>query len=293
MLELGVLPDHLLVLGGGYIGLEFAQMFRRFGSRVTIVQRHAQLLPREDEDAATALRDVLTGEGVDVLLAADARQVMPHDGDLRLVCDTPAGERVLAGSHLLVATGRRPNTDDLNLAAAGVEVDRRGHVVVDERLATSAPGIFAVGDVKGGPAFTHISYDDHRILRTNLLDGGNATTQGRMVPYVVFTDPELARVGLSETDARRRGRPLRIARLAMNHVARALEMDEAQGFIKIVIDADSDQILGATILGVAAGELMSTIEVAMMARLPASALRDAVFAHPTLAESLNNAMPAS
>lgn len=293
MLELGVLPDHLLVLGGGYIGLEFAQMFRRFGSRVTVVQRHAQLLPREDEDAATALRDVLAGEGVDVLLAADARQVMPHDGDLRLVCDSPAGERVVTGSHLLVAAGRRPNTDDLNLGAAGVEVDARGHVVVDERLATSAPGIFAVGDVKGGPAFTHISYDDYRILRTNLLDGGNATTRGRMVPYVVFTDPELARVGLSETEARRRGRPLRIARLAMNRVARALEIDEAHGFIKIVIDADSDQILGATILGVAAGELMSTIEVAMMARLPASALRDAVFAHPTLAESLNNAMSAS
>jgi pyruvate/2-oxoglutarate dehydrogenase complex dihydrolipoamide dehydrogenase (E3) component len=290
MLELGVLPDHLLVLGGGYIGLEFAQMFRRFGSRVTVVQRHAQLLPREDEDVATALRDILAAEGVEILLSAEARQVVPESGGLRLVCDTAPGERAVAGSHLLVAAGRTPNTDALNLAATGVAVDARGHVQVDEWLETTTPGIFAVGDVKGGPAFTHISYDDHRILRANLLHGEHASTRGRIVPYVVFTDPELARVGLSEGEARRQGRNFRVARIAMNRVARALEMDEAHGFIKVVIDRDSDQILGATILGVEAGELMSAIEVAMMGELPSAALRDGVFAHPTLAESLNTVM---
>jgi len=293
MLELGVVPDHLIVLGGGYVGLEFAQMFRRFGSRVTIVQRRPQLLPREDVDAATALRDLLVAEGLDVLLSTEARRVALRDDKIHLVCDTPNGDRKFTGTHLLVAAGRTPNTDSLDLGAAGVDVDTRGHVKVDEHLATSAPGVFAVGDVKGGPAFTHISYDDYRILRTNLIDGGHATTRARMVPYVVFTDPELARIGLSESEARRSGRPLRVAKLAMNRVARALEMDESLGFIKVVIDADSDQILGATILGVEAGELMSAIEIAMMGKLPASALRDAVFAHPTLAESLNNVMSAT
>jgi pyruvate/2-oxoglutarate dehydrogenase complex dihydrolipoamide dehydrogenase (E3) component len=290
MLELGALPDHLVVLGGGYVGLEFAQMFRRFGSRVTIVQRRAQLLPREDVEVATALGDILAADGIDVRLEADARRVVGHDGGFALVVETPAGNAVVEGTHLLVAVGRTPNSDDLNLAATGVEVDAHGYVKVDERLATSAPGIFAVGDVKGGPAFTHVSYDDYRVLRTNLIDGGQATTRGRLVPYVVFTDPELARVGLSADQARRSGRSIRVARLAMDRVARALEMDEARGFIQVVIDAENDQILGATILGVEAGELMSVIEVAMLAKLPASVLRDAIFAHPVLAESLNTVM---
>ncbi|WAS91561.1 mercuric reductase [Nannocystis punicea] len=292
MLELAVVPEHLLVLGGGYVGLEFAQMFRRFGSRVTIVQRAAQLLPREDADAATAIQEVLAADGIEICLESQARRVIRAGDGIELTCDSPVGSRRFAGSHLLVATGRAPNTDSLDLAAAGIAVDDGGYVKVDERLATSASGVYAVGDVKGGPAFTHIAYDDHRILLTNLLSGGQATTRGRMVPYVVFTDPELARVGLSETEARRQGRKIEVARIGMDRVARALEMDEARGFIKIVIDADSDKFLGATILGVAAGELMSTIEVAMMGGLPASALRDATFAHPTLAESLNTVMTA-
>jgi pyruvate/2-oxoglutarate dehydrogenase complex dihydrolipoamide dehydrogenase (E3) component len=292
MLELAVVPEHLLVLGGGYVGLEFAQMFRRFGSRVTIVQRARQLLPREDADAAAAIGEVLAADGIEIWLESQARRVAREGDGIALVCDTPVGERRFAGSHLLVATGRTPNTETLDLGAAGIAVDDRGHVKVDERLATSAPGVFAVGDVKGGPAFTHIAYDDYRILRANLLASGQATTRGRMVPYVVFTDPELARVGLSETEARRQGRSIRAARIGMNRVARALEMEEARGFIKVVIDADSDKILGATILGVAAGELMSMIEVAMMGGLPASALREATFAHPTLAESLNTVMAA-
>lgn len=292
MLELGTLPEHLLVLGGGYVGLEFAQMFRRFGSRVTIVQRAKQLLPREDADAAAAICEVLAAEGIEIWLESQARRVTRDGEQIALTCDTRVGERRLVGSHLLLATGRTPNTDLLNLAAAGIEVDARGHVKVDERLATSAPGVFAVGDVKGGPAFTHIGYDDYRILHTNLLDGGEATTRGRMVPYVVFTDPELARVGLSEAEARREGRAVQMAWMGMDRVARALEMDEARGFIKVVIDGETERILGATILGVAAGELMSVLEVAMMGGLTASSLRDATFAHPTLAESLNNVMAA-
>ncbi|MCY0994719.1 mercuric reductase [Nannocystis sp. ILAH1] len=292
MLELGTLPEHLLVLGGGYVGLEFAQMFRRFGSRVTIVQRAKQLLPREDADAAAAIREVLATEGIEIWLESQARRVTRDGEQIALTCETRDGERTFVGSHLLIATGRTPNTDSLNLAAAGIEVDARGQVKVDERLATSAPGVFAVGDVKGGPAFTHIAYDDYRILHTNLLGGGEATTRGRMVPYVVFTDPELARVGLSEAEARGEGRAIRVARMGMDRVARALEMDEARGFIEIVIDAETERILGATILGVAAGELMSVLEVAMMGGLTASMLRDATFAHPTLGESLNNVMTA-
>ncbi|MDC0716703.1 mercuric reductase [Nannocystis bainbridge] len=292
MLELAVVPEHLLVLGGGYVGLEFAQMFRRFGSRVTIVQRAAQLLPREDADVGAAIGAVLATDGIEIWLSSQARRVANQGQAIALVCDTPGGERSLVGSHLLVATGRTPNTEALDLQAAGIEVDAGGHVKVDERLATSAPGVFAVGDVKGGPAFTHIAYDDHRILRTNLLEGGQATTRGRMVPYVVFTDPELARIGLSGADARREGRDIRVARIGMDQVARALEMDEARGFLEVVIDARSQQILGATILGVGAGELMAVIEVAMMGGLTAPALRDATFAHPTLAECLNTVMAA-
>jgi pyruvate/2-oxoglutarate dehydrogenase complex dihydrolipoamide dehydrogenase (E3) component len=201
---------------------------------------------------------------------------------------TPEGERTLTGSHLLVAAGRAPNTDALNLDIAGVRVDNGGTVKVSERLETNVPGIYAVGDVKGGPAFTHISYDDFRILRTNLLDGGNATTTGRLVPYTVFIDPQLGRIGLSEQEAREKGRIIRVAKMPMSYVARALEVDEPRGFMKAVVDADTREILGGAILGLEGGELMAILEVAMLERLPYTVLRDAVFAHPTLAESLNN-----
>ncbi|HEV3122601.1 MAG TPA: mercuric reductase [Isosphaeraceae bacterium] len=291
IMELDAVPEHLLILGGGYIGLEFGQMFRRFGSRVTIVQRSRQLLPREDPDVAEAIAAILREDGIEVLLNAVATQVeqtAPGGKDPRLVVKTPEGERTVQGSHLLVATGRTPNTEDLNLPAAGVQTDERGYVRVNERLETNVPGIYALGDVKAGPAFTHISYDDYRILKANLLEGKAATTTGRMVPYTVFMDPQLGRVGLTEQEARALGRPIRVAKMPMSHVARALELDEARGFMKVVIDAESAQILGCAILGIEGGEIMSALQIAMMGRVPYTALRDATFAHPTLAESLNN-----
>ena len=288
IMELDVLPEHLLVLGGGYIGLEFGQMFRRFGSAVTVVQRGKQLLAREDTDIAEEVTKILREDGVEVLLETQALRAEKADSTVRLTVRTPTGERVLSGTHLLVAAGRAPNTDGLNLGAAGVQIDERGFVQVNERLETNAHGVYGLGDVKGGPAFTHISYDDFRIIRTNLLEGGNATTTGRLVPYTVYIDPQLGRVGLSEGEARTQGRRVRVAKLPMAHVARALEMDEPRGFMKAVVDADTNQILGCAILGVEGGELMSMLEIAMMGSLPYTTLRDGIFAHPTLAEALNN-----
>jgi pyruvate/2-oxoglutarate dehydrogenase complex dihydrolipoamide dehydrogenase (E3) component len=288
VMELEAVPDHLLVLGGGYVGLEFGQMFRRFGSRVTVIHRGPTLLGREDPDVAEEVAKILREDGLDVILEAETRDVQAAPEGYRLRVRTPQGERTVTGSHLLVATGRVPNTEDLNLAAAGIETDQDAFIRVDERLETTAPGVYALGDVKGGPAFTHIAYDDFRIARTNLLEGGHATTAGRLVPYTVFLDPQLGRVGLSETEARARGHRVRVARLPMSRVARAREVDETRGFMKAVVEADSGRILGAAILGVEGGEVMSVVQVAMMGGLPYTALREAVFAHPTLAESLNN-----
>ncbi len=289
IMELDTVPEHLLVVGGGYVGLEFGQMFRRFGSRVTIIQRGAYLLTREDADVAGEVANILREDGIEVLLETrPVRVEQSSAGNISLTVQTPAGERTLTGSHLLVATGRVPNTDWLNLDAAGIRVDKRGFIEVNERLETNVPGIYALGDIKGGPAFTHISYDDFRIIRTNLLEKGNASIHGRLVPYTVFIDPQLGRIGLSETDARAEGRDIKVAKMPMNYVARALEVDESRGFMKAVVDAGTGQILGAAILGIEGGEIMAMLEVAMIGKVPYTVLRDAVFAHPTLAESLNN-----
>jgi pyruvate/2-oxoglutarate dehydrogenase complex dihydrolipoamide dehydrogenase (E3) component len=287
IMELGEVPRHLLVLGGGYIGLEFAQMFRRFGSAVSVVQRGKQLLAREDPDVAEEVNKVLRTDGIEVLLETDAVRVEKDGSDIRLTVRGGGGERTLTGSHLLVAAGRMPNTDRLNLAAAGVETDRGGYVRVNERLETNVAGVYALGDVKGGPAFTHISYDDYRIVETNLLKNGNASTAGRMVPYTVFIDPQLGHIGLHEEEARKQGRKVRVAKMPMSWVARALETDEARGLLKAVVDADSGQILGCTVLGLEGGEIMTMVEVAMMGKLPYTALRDATFSHPGLGEGLN------
>ena len=288
IMELDEVPEHLLVLGGGYVGLEFAQMFRRFGSEVTVVQRGEQLLAREDDDVAEGVAEILREDGIEVLLETEAlRAEQTENGGIQLRVRTPDGERTLAGSHLLVAIGRPPNTDSLDLDAAGVRTDKRGFVEVDERLETNVPGVYALGDAKGGPAFTHISYDDFRIIKTNLLDGGDASIAERLVSYTVYVDPQLGRVGLSEREAREQGRNFRVAKMPMSHVARALEMDETRGMMKAVVDVDTDQILGCAILGIEGGEIMSMIHIAMMGKLPYTALRDGPFAHPTLAESLN------
>jgi pyruvate/2-oxoglutarate dehydrogenase complex dihydrolipoamide dehydrogenase (E3) component len=288
IMELDTVPEHLLVLGGGYVGLEFGQMFRRFGSRVTIVQSAGQLLNREDPDIAQEVAKILQQDGVEVLLNATANRVSQSDGSIRLEVQQQGHSTALAGSHLLVATGRIPNSDTLNLAAAGVQTDDHGFIKVNGRLETTSNGIYALGDIKGGPAFTHISYDDFRIIRTNLIEKGSATTDGRLVPYTVFIDPQLGRVGSSETEARKQKRNIRVAKLPMTSVARALEVDETRGFMKAIVDGETNQILGAAVLGIEGGEVMSAFQVAMMGKLPYTALRDGVFAHPTLAESLNN-----
>jgi pyruvate/2-oxoglutarate dehydrogenase complex dihydrolipoamide dehydrogenase (E3) component len=287
IMELNGLPEHLLVLGGSYVGLEFAQMFRRFGSEVTIVQRSGQLMGREDPDVAEAVADIMREDGIEVLLNTQTARAEQDEGKILLTVNTTDGERTLEGSHLLVAAGRPPNTETLDLEAAGIEMDKRGFIVTNERLETNAEGVYAIGDVKGGPAFTHISYDDFRIISTNLLEGGSATIADRLVPYTMFIDPQLGRIGLSEQEARDQGRDVLVAKIPMSYVARAIEMDETRGFMKAVIDAETNRILGCAVLGIEGGEIMAMIQIAMMGDLPYTALRDAVFAHPTLAESLN------
>lgn len=287
IMELQRLPEHLVVLGGDYIGLEFSQMFRRFGARVTVVNRDDRLLPREDPDVAAAVEAILREDGIEIVHRASVERVAGGVG-VELRVRTPDGPATVTGSHLLAAVGRTPNTDRLDLAAAGLAADRAGYLPVNGRLETAVPGIYAIGDVKGGPAFTHISYDDYRILRTNWLERGDATVDGRYVPNTMFIDPQLATVGLNESEAKRRGVPYRLAKMPMAYVARALEMSESRGLMKALVDPASDRILGCTILGIEGGELMSMIQIAMMGGLPYTRLRDAIWAHPTLAESLNN-----
>lgn len=289
IMELDAVPKHLLVMGGGYIGLEFGQMFRRFGSEVTVVQRGKQLLAREDDDIAEEVAKVLREDGLEILLETEAVSVSKSaDGGINLKIKNANGERTLSGSHLLAAVGRIPNSDLLNLESSGVKIDKRGFIQVNDRLETSAPDVYALGDVKGGPMFTHISYDDFRIIRSNLLEKGNATITGRLVPYTVFIDPQLGRVGLTETEAREKGLNFKVAKMPMNYVARALEMDESRGFMKAIVDADTKQIFGGAIFGIEGGEMMAALQMAMMGKLPYTILRDAVFAHPTLAEAFNN-----
>jgi pyruvate/2-oxoglutarate dehydrogenase complex dihydrolipoamide dehydrogenase (E3) component len=287
IMELDTVPEHLMVLGGGYVGLEFGQMFRRFGSHVTIVHSHAQLLPDEDTDVAREIEKILTEDGIDLVLEARALNVS-RGGNITVQIETRGDVRAITGSQLLVATGRTPNTDSLNVKAAGIETDARGYIKTNAQLETNVSGVYALGDIKGGPAFTHISYDDYRIIRSNVLKGGHASIAGRLIPYTVFIDPQLGRVGITEAEAQSNGMDIEIAKMPMSRVARALEVDESRGFMKAVIDAKTQQILGAAVLGIEGGELMSMIQLAMMGRVPYTALRDGIFAHPTLAESLNN-----
>jgi pyruvate/2-oxoglutarate dehydrogenase complex dihydrolipoamide dehydrogenase (E3) component len=288
IMELAKVPPHLVVLGGGYVGLEFAQLFRRLSSRVTVVQRAGQLLSGEDKDIADAVATILQEDGIQIHLNAAVEKVSRLRNRITAKFRAAGKSRKVEGTHLLVATGRVPNSDTLNLPAAAISTDARGFIRVNEKLETSAKDIFALGDIKGGPAFTHISYDDFRILRTNLLENGCASTANRLVPYTVFIDPQLGRIGLSEAEARAQNRAIRVAKMPMNYVARALEVDESRGFMKAIVDANTNQILGAAVLGLEGGEIMAQLQIAMMGQLPYTTLRDAVFAHPTLAESLNN-----
>jgi pyruvate/2-oxoglutarate dehydrogenase complex dihydrolipoamide dehydrogenase (E3) component len=281
LMRLTEVPRHLLVIGGGYIGLEFGQMFRRFGSEVTVVHSHDQLLPREDADVAAELQKALEAEGIRFLLNAQTERVTRRDGDV--VLGLRGGEE-LVGSHLLLAAGRRPNTDDLGLDKAGIQVNRQGFVTVNERLETNVPGVWALGDVKGGPAFTHISYNDFQIVFGNLIEGKNLSTVGRPVPYAVFTDPQLGRVGLTEKEARATGKRLKIGKIPMSWVARAIERDETAGLMKLIVDAETDRVLGAAILSTEGGELIQVLSAFMLTGAPYTLLKGAIYIHPTLAE---------
>jgi pyruvate/2-oxoglutarate dehydrogenase complex dihydrolipoamide dehydrogenase (E3) component len=263
-------------------------MFRRFGSRITIIQSGPQLLSGEDADVAGEVASILTQDGIDVQLNTKAERVQKEAAQIQVSTRTGDETRTVQGSHLLVAIGRTPNTDSLNVPAAGIVTDKRGFIRVNSKLETSVEGVFALGDIKGGPAFTHISYDDFRILRTNLIEHGDASTKGRMVPYTLFIDPQLGRIGFTEAEARAKKAKIRVAKMPMNYVARALEIDETRGFLKVIVDDRSGKILGAAILGIEGGEVMSMLQLAMMGKLKYSRLRDGTFAHPTLAESLNN-----
>lgn len=285
-LELGRLPEHLVVLGGGFVGLELAQAMRRFGSRVTMLVRGQQLAGREDRDVAEAILQLFQDEGIKVLFNTQLLGVEGLSGQgLRMRLREPQGEPTLEGSDLLVAVGRVPNTQGLGLEKTGVEMDGRGYIRVNERLQTSAPGIWAMGECAGSPQFTHVATDDFRIVRDNLT-GGNRTTTGRLVPFCIFTDPELARVGLNESEAQKRAIPYRLTRIPIAAVRRAHTLSETRGFIKALISAESDEILGLTAFGTEAGELMSIVQTAMLAKLPYTSLRDAILAHPTIAEGL-------
>jgi pyruvate/2-oxoglutarate dehydrogenase complex dihydrolipoamide dehydrogenase (E3) component len=286
LLELDRLPAHLIVLGGGYVGLEFAQAYRRFGSRVTVVQHGPQLAGHEDPDVADALGRLFADEGIEVLLSAEALQVEGRSGEgVRLRVRTPQGERHLEGSDILAATGRTPNTAGIGLDTAGVRLDGRGYVQVNDRLETSAPDVWAIGECAGSPQFTHVSEDDFGIIRDNLA-GGKRTTRDRLIPFCLFTDPPLARVGLSEGEARRRGVAVRVAKLPMGAVLRTRTTDETRGFMKALLDARTDRILGFTMFGPEAGEVMAVVQTAMLAGMPYTGLRDAILAHPTMAEGL-------
>ena len=288
IMELDELPQHLIILGGGYIGLEFGQMFRRFGSRVTIIQHAARLLMNEDEDISDEVAAILREDGITVLTSSTPVAVeRAAGGRVRLTIRTADGEQELEGSHLLAAIGRIPNTEALNLEAAGIRLNDQGFIAVDEYLQTSIPGVSAMGDVTGSPAFTHSSYDDYRILHANLVRHEKASTRDRIVPYTVFIDPQLGRVGLTEREARTRGRAIRVAKLPMNAVIRAIETGETRGFMKAVIDEDTRQILGCAILGSEGGEIMTAIQVAMLGKLTDTAMANAIFTHPLLAEGLN------
>jgi pyruvate/2-oxoglutarate dehydrogenase complex dihydrolipoamide dehydrogenase (E3) component len=289
LLTLTEQPKHLLIMGGSYIGVEFGQLMRRLGSRVTIIDSKPRLMAREDADVSQPLQDVLAAEGVELVLGAETRRVArAADGSLTLTVTTKDGERHLHGSHLLVAVGRQPNTQDLGLENTDIKLDKKGYIQVNEHLQTGTRGVYALGDVKGGPQFTHISYDDYRIVRDAILHGKQRETLGRPLPYVVFTEPQLGRIGLSKTEAKKQGIPYRVSRLPARTIGRAVQTGETEGFIEVLVGAD-DRLLGAAVFCEQGGEIMTMLQLAMAGGLRYQNLENMIIAHPTWGEVLNNA----
>ena len=288
ILQLKELPEHLLIIGGGYVGMEFGQMYRRFGSRVTMIVRSDRLSTKEDEDISTEIHKIFRDDDIDLRLSAETQKINKRSGSIDVVVKVDNHEETISCSHILIATGRKPDTEILNPSATGVNTNEKGFIRVDNKLQTDVKGIYALGDVNGGPAFTHIAYHDHLVIYNNLIHGRNETTDGRLVPYCMYIDPQLGRVGITEQEAREKGLNVQIAKLPMSSVARAIETGDTRGLMKAVVDKVSKKILGAAILGAEGGEIMSIIEVAMMGELTYDKVRDAIFAHPSYAESLNN-----
>jgi pyruvate/2-oxoglutarate dehydrogenase complex dihydrolipoamide dehydrogenase (E3) component len=289
VMELDEVPDHLVVIGGGAVGLEFGQLFRRLGGDVTIVHHSGQLLSREDPDIADAVAGILREDGITIELDASPTRIDRSGNGVRLTIERKDGATAtIDASQVLAAAGRVPNTDSLDVEQTGLELDKRGYIETDDRLETKIPGIYAIGDIRPGPKFTHISYDDYRILKANLIDGGDRKVSDRQEPYTTFIDPQLGRVGLSEGQARKQGVPYKVGKLLMSGIARAIETGETRGVMKVLVHAETDRILGAAVLGPEGGEIMAMLQVAMMGNLPYTALRDGVFTHPNLSEALNN-----
>ncbi len=289
ILELTAVPEHLLIVGGGYIGLEFAQMFRRFGAKVTLLERGDRLMPKEDIDVCQVMSDIFDEDGIDVKINTSPLKFHKNSEQIiQVTLDRKGNSEVINCSHVLIATGRKPQTSHLGLERTNITLDKKGYISVNEFLETSVKNIYALGDVKGGPAFTHISYNDYVVVTNRLLQAGNKTTKDRMVPYCMFTDPQLGRVGLTEVEAKQKGLNYLVAKIPMKNVARAIEKAETRGFMKAIVDKDTKQILGATIIGEDGGEIMSILQMAMMGGITYEQIRFTIFAHPLYAESLNN-----
>ena len=289
ILELEQLPTHLLIIGGGYIALEFSQIFRRLGSVVTIIEKSSRLLPKEDEDVGLELSRILEAEGVKIITDATIKRVVGETNEFMTI-EILASEKsfALSGTHLLIATGRTPNTENLDLSKTGIHVDEKGYIPVNDHLETTEAGIYALGDVKGGPAFTHVSYHDYIVLADNLFGKKNASIRNRLIPYCVFTDPELGRIGLTEKECIESGLNFSVAKMKTSFIARAIETGETSGFIKAIVDNGTNKILGVAVISANGGELMSLLQIAMLGNLNYDQLRDTMFAHPTYAEAINN-----
>lgn len=288
LLDVGEKPAHLLILGSGYIAMEFGQMFRRFGSEVTILERAPRILTKEDEDVAEAVMEILKEDGITIITSAQVKEAGQQQGKINLTFEVNGAKQTLSGSHLLIGAGRAPDTEALQLPKTGVATDEKGYIIVNDQLETNVEGIYALGDVKGGPAFTHISYNDHLIVAQHILEKKHSSIKNRPVPYCMFTDPELGRIGLTEKEASEKGFNIKVAKLPLTKVARGIESGETRGLMKAVVNADTGQILGASILSVSGGEIMSVLQVAMMGHMTYDEIRNNIFAHPTFTESLNN-----